>query len=257
MKTVLITGASSGIGLEFSHIFAKNYYRLVLVARDREKLRVLQKELHEKYGVEVVIVPKDLSLTSAAEQIYNALSHENIEVDVLVNNAGFGAYGKFSDIDPQKEVEMITVNITTLTYLTKLFLPQMMARKHGRVLNVASTAAFQPGPLMAVYYATKAYVLSFSEALSEELEGTGVTVTALCPGPTASGFQKAADIEDSKLVKGKKIATSRQVAEYGYDALMKGKRVAIHGTMNKIMAFTTRFAPRKLVTKMVKKMQEK
>ena len=256
MKTVLITGASSGIGLEFSHIFAKNYYRVILVARDKDKLRALQKELHEKYGVEVVIVPKDLALTSAAEQVYTALKQANIEVDILVNNAGFGAYGKFSDIEPQRELEMINVNITSLTLLTKIFLKDMIERKHGKILNVASTASFVPGPMMTVYYATKAYVLSFSEALAEELSGTGITVTTLCPGPTQSGFQKAANIEDSRLFKNKKIPTSKEVAEYGYDALMKGRRVAIHGTANKMMIQAIKFAPRKIITKIVKDMNE-
>jgi len=257
MKTVLITGASSGIGYEFSHIFGKYYYRVILVSRDRERLRAIQKELHEKYGIEVVIIPKDLSLPSSTQEIFDMIKKENIDVDVLINNAGFGNLGKFSESDLKKELEMINVNISALTALTRLFLPEMIAKNHGKILNVASTAAFQPGPMMSVYYATKAYVLSFSEALSEELKGTGVTVTALCPGPTASNFQKTAGIQETKLIKGKRIATSKEVAEFGYDAMMKGKRIAVQGTMNKLMAYGVKFLPRRLVTRTVKKMHEK
>ena len=185
------------------------------------------------------------------------IKKENIDVDVLINNAGFGNLGKFSESDLKKELEMINVNISALTALTRLFLPEMIAKNHGKILNVASTAAFQPGPMMSVYYATKAYVLSFSEALSEELKGTGVTVTALCPGPTASNFQKTAGIQETKLIKGKRIATSKEVAEFGYDAMMKGKRIAVQGTMNKLMAYGVKFLHRRLVTRTVKKMHEK
>jgi hypothetical protein len=185
------------------------------------------------------------------------MEKNNIEINILVNNAGFGDYGWFSESDLIKNHEMVQVNIDALTQLTRFFLPDMIKRKEGKILNTASTAAFQPGPLMTVYYATKAYVLSFSEGLAEEVADKGITVTALCPGPTESNFQNNAHLGESKLIKGKKIATSKEVAEFGYHALMKGKRVAVHGTMNRFMAFSTRFAPRKFITKTVKNMQEK
>jgi short-subunit dehydrogenase len=184
------------------------------------------------------------------------LHSKNIAVDVLVNNAGFATYGYFTELDTKKDLEMIQVNVTTLTHMSKLFLPAMKAHGWGRVLNVASTAAFQPGPLMAVYYATKAYVLSLSEALSRELQGTGVTVTALCPGPTESGFQQRAAMEDSKLVQNG-LMTSAVVAEEGYQAMMKGTTVAITGFMNKVIALIPRFVPRNMVTNLVMNAQQR
>ena len=175
---------------------------------------------------------------------------------MLVNNAGFASYGLFNEIDLTSELQMMQVNVVCLTYLTKLFLKDMVKQGSGRILNLASTAAFQPGPLMAVYYATKAYVLSFSEAIANELEGTGVTVTALCPGPTESGFQQRAAMEDSKLVSGQKIMDAETVAKIGYRSLLEGKTVIIPGVKNKILAESVRFTPRKMVTKLVRSMQE-
>ena len=186
-----------------------------------------------------------------------ALEARGIDVDVLVNNAGYALYGAFTETDLADELAMIQVNIVALTHLTKLLVRKMVARKDGRVLNVASTAAFQPGPLMAVYYATKAYVLSFSEALANELSGTGVTVTALCPGPTKTGFQARAQMEESKLVRGKEIMTSETVARAGYAGMMKGKTVVIPGMSNKMLAQAVRFLPRNTVTKMVRNAQER
>ncbi|AYA36089.1 SDR family oxidoreductase [Hymenobacter oligotrophus] len=257
MKTALITGASSGIGLELARRFAREKHRVVLVARNRQALEHLQQELQQQHGVEAVVLPADLGQREAPQQLFEELQRRGIEVDYLINNAGFGDFGLFAEADWAKQEQMLDVNIRALTHLTKLFVPGMVQRRSGRIMQLASTAAFQPGPLMAVYYATKAYVLSFSEALANELQGTGVTVTALCPGPTASGFQDAAALNDSKLVKGKKLPTSAEVAEYGYRALMRGETVAVHGLMNSLMAQSVRFAPRNMVTALVRRMSER
>jgi uncharacterized protein len=256
MATALITGASSGIGLELVKIFAANKINLVLVARSEGKLNELANEAKQQ-GVTVQVLAKDLSSYNTSNEIFDWCAKQNIQIDYLVNNAGIGYFGFFYDSDWKKQEQIINLNITALTQLTHLFLPGMVQRKNGKVLNVASTAAFQPGPTMSVYYATKAYVLHFSEAIANELENTGVTVTALCPGPTESGFQSAAAMEQSKLVKGKKLPTSKQVAEYGYAAMMKGKKVAIHGIMNYLLANSVRFSPREMVLKMVRSIQDK
>ncbi len=255
-KTALITGASSGIGLELARLFARDGYDLVLVARSQQQLMKLAEELQEKSSISVKVMAKDLSAASAPEEIYAELQQEAIEVDVLVNNAGFATYGMFAEIDLATELQEMQVNMVTLTHLTKLFLPGMLKKRFGRILNVASTAAFQPGPLMAVYYATKAYVLSFSEALANELHGTGVTVTALCPGPTRSGFQKRADMEDSRLVSGK-IMDAPTVARIGYRGLMASKTVVIPGLKNKVLVQAVRVSPRKIVTQVARNMQER
>src|SRR6185436_14411228 len=255
MSTALITGASSGIGLELAREFAREGHRLILVARSGDKLQELASELQGKYKTEVMVIAADLSVMSFGKKIYDQLHQENKRIDFLVNNAGFGDFGFFIESDWAKVEQMINVNITALTYLTRLFLPQMVKNGFGKIMNVASTAAFQPGPTMSVYYATKAYVLHFSEAIGNELEGTGVTVTALCPGATTSGFQAAANLGESKLVKGKKLPTSKDVAEYGYRAMMKGKAVAIHGFRNWLLAQSPRFAPRSWVVKVARKVQ--
>jgi len=256
-KYVLITGASSGIGFEFAGIFASKKYNLVLAARSLEKLEEMKKDLEKTYGIQCMVLGLDLSVLAEVEELVAKVKSAGIQIDILINNAGFGDFGFFTETKWDKELQMINLNITALTYLSKTYAKEMAARKDGKILNVASTAAFLPGPLMAVYYATKAYVLSLSEALANELSGSGVTVTALCPGPTTSGFQAVADIESSALVKGKKLPTSKQVAEYGYDALMIGKRVAIEGLMNKLQIFFVRFAPRDMITAVVRKMSEK
>ncbi|MBY0426510.1 MAG: SDR family oxidoreductase [Cytophagales bacterium] len=256
-RTALITGASSGIGMELAREFAKAKNNLVLVARSMDKLQTLAKELEGQYGVTVHLLSKDLSKYEAAKEAFDWTLNEGITIDYLVNNAGFGDFGFFVESNWEKQLQMINLNITTLTYLTRLYLPGMVQRKYGKILNVASTAAFQSGPTMSVYYATKAFVLHFSEAIANELEGTGVTVTALCPGATESGFQSAAAMEESNLVKGKKLPTSKEVAEYGFKAMMKGKVVAIHGLMNYLMANSVRFTPRPLVVKITRMMQDK
>jgi uncharacterized protein len=257
MRTALITGASGGIGQELAKEFAKDNMNLVLVARSERKLKELAAELQSKYKVTVNVVVKDLSNYHTAKEIFDWCLSQNITIDYLVNNAGFGDFGFFAESEWPKQEQMINLNITTLTYLTRLFLPGMIQQKFGRILNVASTASFQPGPTMSVYYATKAFVLHFSEAIANELEGTGVTVTALCPGATESGFQSAAAMEDSKLVKGKKLPTSAEVAAYGYKAMNKGKKVAIHGIMNYLMANSVRFTPRSMVLRIVRFMQNR
>lgn len=255
-KTALITGASSGIGLELARIFAKNKTNLVLIARSGDKLKALSDELTKSSGVKVKVIATDLSILKNCDLLVDELKNENITIDYLVNNAGFGTSGFFTDTDLQKEVEMINLNITALTYLTKIYAKEMKLRGCGKIMNVSSTAAFQPGPLMAVYYATKAYVQSFSEALANELKGTGITVTTLCPGPTASGFQSAANINNVRLVKGRKLPSSAEVALFGYNAMMKRQTVAVHGFINKIVAQSYRFLPRKLITSAVRKIQE-
>lgn len=256
-KTALVTGASGGIGRELALVHARAGGNLVLVARSEERLSTLQEEVGREYGVEATTFVKDLTRPESAEEIYRHLIEQGTEVDILINNAGFGGFGFFHETDWDKEAQMIDLNVRSLTHLTKLFLPAMIVRGGGRVLNIASTAAFVPGPLMAVYYATKHYVLSFSEAIANEVAGTGVTVTALCPGPTASGFQAGADIEESKLVKGKKLPGAKEVAEYGYKAMTKGKRVAVHGLGNRLQLFSIRFTPRRLAAAIVRRLQEK
>lgn len=257
MNTALITGASNGIGLELAKVHASKGDHLVLVARNRAKLDELKSELERQYQIQVYVIAKDLSKDNAAQEVYDETQKQNIRVDYLINNAGFGDFGMFVETNWQKELQMISLNITTLTQFTKLYLQDMVKRKKGKIMNVASTAAFQSGPTMAVYYATKAYVLSFSEAVDNEVRKHGITITTLCPGATESGFQVAAAMEESALVKGKKLPTAKQVAEYGYKAMMKGKTVAIHGFMNYIMANAVRFLPRSIVVKITRKIQDK
>jgi short-subunit dehydrogenase len=256
-KTALITGASSGIGLDFARLFAEGGYDVVLVARTESKLKALADELGSKHGVRAVAVAADLADPAAPGRLMERLKAEGMQVDVLVNNAGYAGYGAFAETDARMELDMIQVNIGALTALTKAVLPGMLARKSGRILNVASTAAFQPGPLMAVYYATKAYVLSFSEALANETQGTGVSITCLCPGPTKTGFQERAKMEESKLVKGKEIMDSLTVARAGYEGLHQGRAVVIPGFMNKMLVQSVRFLPRSTVTNIVRKVQDR
>ncbi|MFZ4613558.1 MAG: SDR family NAD(P)-dependent oxidoreductase [Bacteroidia bacterium] len=257
MTTALITGASNGIGLELAKIHASKGGNLVLVARNKSKLDELKKELENQYKVSVYIIGKDLSVFNSAQEVYDETNKQNIKIDYLINNAGFGDFGMFVDSDWNKELQMINLNITALTQFTKLYLQEMVKHRSGKIMNVASTAAFQPGPIMAVYFATKAYVLSFSEAVNNEVSDKGVTVTTLCPGATESGFQAAAAMEESNLVKGRKLPTSKEVAEYGYAAMLKGKTVAIYGLMNWILANSVRFTPRSLVVKITRKIQGK
>lgn len=251
-KTALITGTSSGIGLELARIFASKGDNLVLVARSKDKLEELKIELEKQYDITVYNITKDLSEITSAKLIFDEVRDQKIRIDYLVNNAGFGDFGIFAECNWDKQLEMIQLNVIALTYLTRLFLPEMIKHKYGKILNVASTAAFQPGPTMSVYFASKAFVLSFSEAIANELKNTGVTVTILCPGATATGFKAAAALEDSNLFKGNQIATSKDVAEFGYKKMMKGKIVVIHGLINNILAQSIRFSPRNLTTNIAK-----
>ena len=255
-KTALITGASSGIGLELAEICARQGENLVLVARNIIKLNELKSKLEKQYKVKVLNISKDLSLPNSAQQVYDEINQQNISIDYLINNAGFGDYGMFYETDWNKEMKMINLNIATLTHLTKLYLKDMVPKGEGKIMNVASTAAFQSGPTMAVYYATKAFVLSFSEAVSNEVRDKGISITVLCPGATKSGFQDAAELNQSKLVRGRKLPSSKEVAEFGYKAMMKGKTVAIHGLLNKILAFSVRIFPRAMVVKVTRFIQD-
>ncbi|MEI8361531.1 MAG: SDR family oxidoreductase [bacterium] len=256
-NTALITGASNGIGLELARIHASKGCDLVLVARNKAKLDEIKAELEKQFKVSVYIISKDLSATNSAQEVYNETSKQNIQIYYLINNAGFGDFGMFTNTDWDKELRMINLNITTLTLFTKLYLRDMIRQGSGKIMNVASTAAFQPGPTMAVYCATKAYVLSFTEAISNEISNTGVSMTALCPGATETGFQAAGAMEDSELFKNKKLPTAKEVAEYGYNSMMQGKTVAIHGIMNYIMSSSVRFIPRALVLKTSRKILDK
>jgi short-subunit dehydrogenase len=259
-KTALITGASFGIGLEFARIFAREGYNLVLVARSADKLRQLASELEKAHGTRSLILAADLTEPGASSYVLDQTTRADILVDVLVNNAGFGQYGLFAGNDLEECLRQIQLNVTTLTHLTRLYLPAMIERAKFEgtsegVLNVASTAAFQPGPLMAVYFATKAYVLHLSEALANELQGTGVTVTCLCPGATATEFHKRANATGMKLLKMGSM-DPRTVAEDGYRAFVHGKPVVISGFKNWLVAQSVRFSPRRLVTAIARKTQE-
>lgn len=246
-KTALITGATSGLGYEFVQLLAKEQYNLIVVARNEEKLLSIKSEFPL---LKVTTIPMDLSKTGSVKKMVEEIQEKGLQVDVLINNAGFGLLGKFDELNVEKQLEMIQLNISALTELTHAFLPQMKKQKFGQIMNVASTAAFQPGPMMAVYYATKAYVLSFSEALVEELAGTGVTVTTLCPGATKTNFGSVANVEKTKMFSNAMDATT--VAALGYNGMKNGKRVVITGSSNKIGATAAKFLPRSTAAKIAK-----
>jgi uncharacterized protein len=247
--TALITGASSGIGRELAKLCAAAGNDVVLVARRAEELDALADELHGAHSVAARSLPADLSDPAAPQAIVAACG----ALDILINNAGFGRVGAFSATDWDAEARMIQVNVLALAHLTRLYLPGMIARRSGRILNVASTAAFAPGPNMAVYYATKAMVFSLTLAIAAELEGTGVTATALCPGPTSSEFSRVAGNDRSKLFEGP-VMSAADVAREGFDAMMAGKPEIIAGARNRWMIWGTRFAPRRMLTAMTKKL---
>jgi short-subunit dehydrogenase len=255
-KTALITGASGGIGYELALLFAHDGFDCILVARSHDKLAELASRLQREHHVKTLVLSKDLARAQAVDEIYEEVSAASMAVDALVNNAGYPVFGLFGETDLQVELDMLQVNVIALTALTKLFLKDMIKRGSGRILNLASTAAFEPGPLMAVYYASKAYVLSFSEAIGNELRGTGVTVTVLCPGPTRTGFQKRGAMEDSRLVQGR-IGDATSVARAGYRGMMAGKTVVIPGFGNKLIPWVVRVSPRSVVPSVVRRMQER
>jgi short-subunit dehydrogenase len=256
-QTALITGASSGIGYELAKLFAHDKYNLVLVARSGARLVQFADELEHQFGVSARTVPMDLSLPEAPQELFDELQRAGIGTEVLVNNAGYGVMGELAKIPLEESLGQINLNIIALTRLTKLFLAPMLERHSGKIMNVASTAAFQAGPLMSVYYATKAYVLLFSEGLANELQGSGVTVTCFCPGPTDTGFQKRAGTERSRLFKRAAIMDAQSVARDGYRGLMKGQTLVISGTRNWLVAESVRFAPRKMVTAISRWLVEK
>ena len=254
-NVALITGASSGIGKELARIHAEHKGDLVIVARTEEKLIELKTELESKHGISVKVISKDLTQSSAVKEIYDDLKKEGIEIEYLLNNAGFGGLGKFHERDLADDLAMINLNIVALTALTRMFLPDFVKRNSGRVLNVSSTAALMPGPLQAVYFATKAYVTSFSNAIAEELSDTNVTVTVLMPGATATDFATTAGLDDTDMFKN--TFTARSVAEAGYDGMKKGKLDVIAGvtTMQKLMLTMIPVSPKKMILKQVKQMQ--
>ena len=246
-KAALITGASVGIGYELSKIFAKNGYNLVLVSRTKQKLEAIAKELESKHGIQTKIIAKDLSKSTAPQELYDEIDLDGIEITALVNNAGFGLNGKFVNLSTEKQMELIQLNITSLTILSKLFGADMVKRRSGRILNVASTGAFQAGPFMSTYYASKAYVLLFSEGIRNELAQDGVDVSVLCPGPTHTEFGDRAEMNHTKILNVPWVMNAAEVAEAGFAGLMNRKKIIIPGVMNKILAFSTRLMPRSLL----------
>ncbi len=250
-KRALVTGASGGIGLEFATLLARAGYDLVLVARSGEKLQAIAIDLKNRFGINAEPLAMDLASASAPRELFAQVP----SCDVLINNAGFANNGKFAALPERDVLDEIQVNVLALTHLTRLYLPGMLDRRDGKILNMASTAAFVPGPNMAVYYATKAFVLSFSEALSYEVRGTGVTVTVLCPGATDTGFQKRANVESTMLFK-LGMADAARVAKAGFDGMMRGKPVVVPGIMNKLIAFSPRISPRRLLVAISAKLVE-
>ena len=250
-KTALITGASGGLGAKFAELFAKRGYALVLTARKEEKLHTIARAIKDRYQVRVDVCPADLTRREDVRHLCDFTTAQNIVVDVLINNAGFGDWGAFATLDADKQDRMIQCNVASLTALTHHYLQPMLTRNQGWILNVASIAAFEPGPLMSVYYATKAFVLSFTEALSVELQGTGVHISALCPGPTHTGFARAAHLGRSGLFSNLPVANAKDVAQYGITQLFAGKVIAVPGLVNKITACGVKFLPRALTRQLV------
>lgn len=253
----LITGATSGIGYEMSTLCAKRCHNLVLTGRNDAVLQKMKEELSSCHHVLVKTIRADLSSQDAAYEIYRKLNDDNITIDILINNAGYGNFGQFSETDWITELKMINVNVVSLTLLTKLILKDMLKKNKGRICNIASTAGFRPGPLMAVYFATKAYVLSFSEAIAEEVRGTGVTITTICPGATETNFNRTAGLDDSQFLRYKKRSLPKDVAAFAYKHLMAGDGVVIYGILNRILLYALRFTPRKVVSFLSRKVKDK
>lgn len=253
-ETVLITGASSGIGLELARLFAGDGSALILTARRTDRLETLAGELRARCGVPVEVLTADLGRPEAPGEIFSEVGRRGVQVGVLVNNAGFGARGRFAELALERQMEILRVNVAALTHLARLYLPGMLERRRGGILNVGSTAAFQPGPNMAVYYATKAYVLSLTEALAEEVKGKGVTISCLCPGPTRTGFGAVADMDETPVFRFAAMG-AEPVARIGYRGFRRGKVVVIPGRLNRIGAFSTRLLPRILARKAAGRLQ--
>ncbi len=257
-KTALVTGASVGIGYELAKLFARDGYNLILVSRDEARLKRVAAELESLHACRVTVIPKDLAVAGAPDEIFEQLRDSSVELDVLVNNAGVGASGALLKIDTQKILDLIQLNVTSLVHLTRLVLPGMIERGNGRLLNVASTAAYLPGPYMAAYFASKAFVLSFSEAIATELKDTGVSVTTLCPGPTDTEFNKRAGVKQSKVAgRAAMVMDPESVAKIGYEAMLKRKRTVIAGTKNRLGAFaTSRVLPKSFVLNTLAKLNK-
>lgn len=255
-NVVLISGASSGFGVEFAKIFAAKGHNLLVVARSEDKLIELKKSLENKYGIQVYVFSQDLAKEGSAEKVKAYAKENGLMVEMLINNAGFGDYGRFADSELAKQTQMINLNDRSLVEMTHTFLPAMIRRGKGKILNVASVASFEAGPMMSVYYASKAFVLSFTESLSEELRGTGVTVTALCPGPTNTGFSKAAEMPAGRLANMFRFTQPIDVAKCGYSALMRGQVIVIPGVLNNLGIIAVKLLPRAFVRKAVGLLQK-
>jgi short-subunit dehydrogenase len=255
-QVALVTGASSGIGLALAEEFAAHDYDLVLVSEQGDQLATVAGRFRESYRVNVMPLVQDLRREEGPALVHATTKQAGLDVDVLVNDAGVGQRGKFAEIPADKDLELIHLNVRAMTLLTKFYLSDMLARNSGRILNLGSIAGFQPGPLLAVYHATKAYVVSLSEALADELEGTGVTVTCLCPGPTATNFFARAGMQDTKVVQEGDMMSPADVARAGYEGLMKGERIVVPGANNKVMTFTRRLIPIRLQAKLNRRYYE-
>ncbi|WP_127589051.1 SDR family NAD(P)-dependent oxidoreductase [Paenibacillus koleovorans] len=254
MATVLITGASSGIGKAFAELFAKQNYRIILASRSESKLSHLATELQRKHGVQTLTIPVDLAQRDSAQWLYDQLQGQS--VDVLINNAGVGSYGFLHQMDVRSEQEMLQLNVQSLSQLLMLFLPEMVRRGSGRILNVGSTTSFYACPLSANYSASKAFVLSLTEAVANELQGTGVTITALCPGATGTEFFRKAKMDEQKVSDPKALMSPDKVAQIGYTALMQGKVFVVPGMQNWILTQAPRLFPRKFVTRITRSVLE-
>ena len=252
-KFSIVTGGASGLGFEFVKLLLIDKYNVVVIDNDKKELNNIKSKINFKHNKKIILMHKDLSNPDSSIEIFKELKNKNIEV--LINNAGFGLFGKFKDTNWKIERNMIMVHVMCTTEMTKLFLNNMIENKKGRILNMASLAAFQPGPLMSIYYSTKAFILHFSESTANELKGTGVSVTVLCPGQTRTNFQKKVSSREKKI--NFNFSTAEEVAKYGYDAMMNGKTIAIPGIINKILSTIHRFIPRSLATKLMRKIQEK
>jgi uncharacterized protein len=253
----LVTGASSGLGLEIARLLARDRHDLLLVARRESELSEIAAELSLAHGIRCETFAADLTDRASRDELGELISGDSHPVDILINNAGFGLHGPFSESDIERELLMIELNVAALTHLAKLVLPRMLATRRGYIMNVGSVAGFVPGPLMAVYYATKAYVVSFSQALSEELEDSGVSVTAFCPGTTITGFQRAAGLSAAGAVRTPALMEATEVARLGYEGMLRGDRIVIPGTKVKLMTELMRHLPRGIVARMVRRVQER
>lgn len=253
----LITGATGGIGAETAELMASKKHDLILTARSEENLKLFACRLEETYKITAIIFQADLTAKKERDRLISFIRDNNFQIEFLINNAGFGDYGVFSTSKRSLNEKMIQVNITALTHFTREFLPDMLRRGHGRIMNVASMAGFMPGPVMSVYYASKAYVQSFSQAVAEEVRGSGVTVTALCPGPVSTDFLTKSSYEKAFIMKLLKPANPKDIARFGYKAMMKGKTMAIPGAVNRFLLLAVRLAPRRLIVSMLNKLHRK